>query len=94
MGTASKVASVIFRLGALVCAVIVLAIISRFLYLVNLGNGTTNGKLVYAEVIAALSITIAILLMPPLTYSFYAFPLDLIMFICWIVAFGLLANVG
>lgn len=93
MGTSSKIASVIFRLGELVCAAIVLGIIGRFLYVVNLGNGSVNGKLVYAEVIAALSIAFAILLMPPLTYSFYFFPLDLIMFICWIVAFGLLANV-
>ena len=93
MGTASKITSVIFRIGELVCATIVLGIISRFLYLVDLGNGPTNGKVVYAEVIAALSIAFAILLMPPFPCSFYFFPLDLIMFICWMVAFGLLANV-
>jgi len=93
MGTASKITSVIFRLGALICAAIVLGIISRLFYVVDQGNGPVNGKLVYTEVIAGLSIAFAILLMPPLAYSFYLFPLDFIMFICWMVAFGLLANV-
>jgi len=93
MGTPSKTASVISRLGALFCAGIVLGIISRFFRVVDLGNGPINGRLVYAEVIAAMSIAFAIILLPPLTYSFYFFPFDLIMFICWMVAFGLLANV-
>ena len=89
MGTASKVVSVICRLGELVCASIVLGILSRFIHVTLLGNGSIEGRLVYTEVWAALSIAFSVLLMPPFMYSFYAFPLDLIMFVGWMVAFGL-----
>jgi len=92
MGTASKVLLVLFRLADLICAAIVLGFLSRFLYLVHLGNGPVASKIVYAEVWAALSIAFAIILIVPLDYSFYAFPLDLIMFIGWMTAYGLLYN--
>jgi hypothetical protein len=93
MGKASKVISVLLRFGELACATIVLGLMSRFFYLVDLGDGPFQGRLIYAEVIAALSVFFSIVLMPPFTYSFYAFPLDFILFICNIVAFGLLADV-
>jgi len=92
MGTASKVVSVVFRLGELTCAAIVLGVLSHFVYVVDLGHGHIESKIIYAEVWAALSLTFSIILIPPLKYSFYAFPLDLIMFIGWMVAFGLLCN--
>lgn len=94
MGTASKVISVVFRLGELVCSVIVTALLGRFLYFLNLGNGHANGRLVYAQVISCLGIVFSIILLPPIKYSFYAFPIDAILFVCWIVAFGLLADVS
>ncbi|ORX94360.1 hypothetical protein BCR34DRAFT_225620 [Clohesyomyces aquaticus] len=92
MGTGSKVASVILRLGELCCAAIVTAILNRFFYLVNLGNGWYHGRLIYAEVIAILGIVVSIILLPPLKYSFYAWPIDVIVFVAWLVAFSLLAN--
>jgi len=72
----------------------VLGILGRFFHVLHLGRGPSDGRLVYTEVIAGISIAFSILLFPPLTYSFYAFPLDLAIFICWMVAFGLLDNVG
>jgi hypothetical protein len=93
MATASKVFSVIFRLGELVSAVIVLAIVGRFLYLLNLGHGSDESRIIYAEVMAAISTLFSILLAIPAMYSFYAFPLDFALFVCWIVCFGLLASV-
>lgn len=94
MGTASKVISVLLRIFELCCAGIVLGILGHFFHVLHLGNGSADGRLVYAEVIAGLSVAFSILLVPPLTYSFYAFPLDLAIFICWMVAFGLLDNVS
>jgi len=94
MGSASKAISIVFRIGELISASIVLGIMSRFIYLVNLGHADTNSRLIYAEVIAGISIAASILLMPPLLYSFWAFPLDCALFICWMVAFGLLANLS
>lgn len=94
MGTGSKVVSVFFRLGEICSAIIVVALLGRFFYLEHLGNASTNGRLVYAQVISALEIVAAILLIIPAPYSFYAFPVDIFFFICSIVAFALLADVG
>lgn len=94
MGTASKVISVAFRLGELICSVIVTALLGRFFIHLHHGHGHADDRLIYAQVISCLGIVISILLFPPLKYSFYAFPLDAILFICWIVAFGLLADVS
>lgn len=89
MGAASKAASVILRASELICAAIVLGIISYFIRNVHQGNGDVNGKIIYTEVWAAISIAFSIALILPFMYSFYAFPLDLIMFVGWMVAFGL-----
>jgi hypothetical protein len=94
MGTASKVVSVTFRIGELICACVVLGIISRFLYLLDLTNGHVDSKIIYAEVIAGISVAASVILLPPFLYSFWAFPLDCAIFICWMVAFGLLDNVS
>jgi len=94
MGTASKVTSVVFRLGAFISAAIVLGIVSRFLHLVGLNNGPNNGRVIYTEVLAAISVVFSLLLMPPFKYSFFAFPLDFIIFVMWMVSFGLLVNVS
>jgi hypothetical protein len=94
MGTGSKIASVLFRFGALCSAVIVVALLGRFFYLLDLANASANSRLIYAEVISALEIFFSILLIVPAKYSFYAFPIDIAFFICSLVAFGLLADVS
>jgi hypothetical protein len=95
MGTGSKVFSVILRLGELCSSVIVAALLGRFFYLFHLGpDGSLNGRLIYAQVISCLAIIFSIILIPPFKYSFYAWPLDIILFIGFIVAFGLLAEVS
>ncbi|KAJ4392717.1 hypothetical protein N0V91_011295 [Didymella pomorum] len=94
MGTGSKIASVLFRCGALCSAIIVVALLGRFFYLLNLANASANGRLIYAEVISVLEIIFSVLLIVPARYSFYAFPIDVVFFICSIVAFGLLADLN
>src|ERR1700761_616784 len=94
MGTASKVVSTIFRFGELASACVVAGVLGRFLYELSFAHVGAASRIVYAEVLAGLSITFSIVFMPPLLYSFYAFPLDFIMFVMWMVCFGLLANVS
>ena len=91
---ASQVISVLFRIGECICAIIVTALLGRFFYLLDLAGASADGRLVYAAVIAGLCIILSLFLMLPLKYSFYAFPLDGIIFICTMTAFGLLANVS
>jgi len=92
MGTGSKVFSCLLRFGELCSAVIVTALLARFFYVLDDAplNGSVEGRLIYAQVISCLEIICSILLFPPLKYSFYAWPLDILFFICSIVAFGLL----
>ncbi|EKG15329.1 hypothetical protein MPH_07457 [Macrophomina phaseolina MS6] len=95
MGTGTKAFSVILRLGELSSAAIVVGLLGRFFYLLHLApHESAEGRLIYAEVISCLQIIFSILLLPPLKYSFYAWPLDATLFICSIVAFGLLADLN
>lgn len=94
MGTASKVCSMIFRCGELVSACIVAGLLGRYLYFLNVADGNASSRLIYTEVMAGISIILSIILLFPLKFTFYCFPLDFILFICWMVAFGLLYNVS
>jgi len=90
MGSASKVFSVILRLGELACAVIIVGLLGRFLAMVYDANAYTDSRIVYTMVIASIALALSIILMPPFTYSFMAFPIDFIFFILFLVAFCLL----
>jgi len=90
MGATSQVLSVIHRLGELVCSTVVLAVLGRFFFFIDLANTGANGRLIYACVVASISLLISILFMPPLKYSFFGFPFDFVLFVMWLVAFCLL----
>ncbi|KFZ25195.1 hypothetical protein V502_00327 [Pseudogymnoascus sp. VKM F-4520 (FW-2644)] len=92
MGSGSRAISVVFRLMQLVPAAVVAGTLGHYLHNIHEAGVGSNGRVVYAIAIAGISIFFALVLMPPLTYSFYAFPLDFAIFVCWMVAFGLLVN--
>ena len=94
MVKASQVISVLLRIGECICAIIVIALLGRFFYELGRAGAYADGRLVYAAVIAGICIFLSLLLIAPLKYSFYAFPLDGIIFVCTMVSFGLLANVS
>ncbi|MBE3048832.1 hypothetical protein IMZ48_41310, partial [Candidatus Bathyarchaeota archaeon] len=52
------------------------------------------GRFVYTEIIAALTILVALLWLIPFSWSFEHWPFDFFMSVCWFVAFGLLVNVS
>jgi hypothetical protein len=93
MGTASKIISVIFRVGELISAAIVVGILGRYLDILDDANVDENSRIIYSVCIGAISLFFSMVLMPPLNYSFWACPLDFALFICWMVAFGLQFNV-
>merc|ERR1712000_28766 len=51
-GIFHRVAYFLLRMSELICAVIVLAILARFTYLVGIGRVSVDGKIVYALVVA------------------------------------------
>ncbi|KAM0708840.1 hypothetical protein Q7P35_005493 [Cladosporium inversicolor] len=90
--TASKVVNVVVRFFQLCSDAIILGIVGWVLHRINIGNGPNNSRLIYVEVLAAMSLVVSIVLLIPFKFVFKAWPLDIILFIMWVVAFGLLAD--
>ncbi|KAK1749785.1 hypothetical protein QBC47DRAFT_354510 [Echria macrotheca] len=87
-GTASRALSVLLRLGELASGAIVLGLLGRLFYLLdNAGVSDPSARLVYAVVIASLTILASLVLLPPLAYSFWLFPVDWFFFAAWLAAF-------
>ncbi|KAJ9165419.1 hypothetical protein NKR19_g419 [Coniochaeta hoffmannii] len=90
MGAASMTVSVILRLGEFVSSVILLGIVGRFLAITGDAHTSADSRLIYAIVVASMGLVFSMVLIPPFTYSFMAFPLDFIMFVLALVSFILL----
>ncbi|KAM7196915.1 hypothetical protein V8F20_006882 [Naviculisporaceae sp. PSN 640] len=92
MGTTSKVCHVILRVWELICSVIVLGLVAHFVHILNDAGVSNDSRVVYTLVLASISTLYTLVFMPPLHYAFLAFPADFVLFVAWMVAFGLLAN--
>lgn len=92
-GSAHKVLSIILRLGQICCASIVIGILARFSYLLTIEQVHEDGRLVYAMVVAGMSIIYSFLLCPPFRNLFMSFPCDFVLFVMWLVAYCLLQTV-
>ncbi|KAH7137381.1 hypothetical protein B0J13DRAFT_639772 [Dactylonectria estremocensis] len=87
---AHKVVSVILRLTQFSSAVIVLGILSRFCYVISIAQAHADGRVIYAMVVAGISIVFTIPFCLPFDTLFLAFPFDLVLWVMWLVAFCLL----
>jgi hypothetical protein len=90
MGAASKVFSVILRAGELACSLIVLGIAGHLLWQLGRANTYADARLILTIVVASVSTAVSVICMVPFTFSFFAFPLDFILFAMWLVTFILL----
>lgn len=94
MGGASKVVLVALRVWQLICSVIVLGILARFLNLLFQAGAERDGRVVYGIIVASISSFFALVFIAPFMYSFLAFPFDFVMFVTWLVLFCLLITVS
>lgn len=94
MGSTSKVCHVILRMWELVCSVVVLGIVAHFVDRLNDADVSNDSRVVYTLVVACISTAFCLIFVAPLHYAFLAFPADFCLFVIWMVAFGLLANVS
>ncbi|KAK4245987.1 hypothetical protein C7999DRAFT_42523 [Corynascus novoguineensis] len=92
MGAASRVTLVAVRVWQIICAVVVLAILARFVHSVADAGVASDGRIIYGIVVASLTILFSIIFVAPFMYSFRAFPADLALFVMWLVLFSLLAT--
>lgn len=54
----------------------------------------SQARFIYTEVVAALSILLALVWLFPFSGTFFFWPIDFLISIAWFVAFGLLVDVG
>lgn len=94
MPAMARIAYLSLRVGELAFAATVAGLIGQYLHQVDEANGHPGKRFVYTEVIAGLSILLALIWLLPFTAGFIHYPVDFVMFILWIVAFGLLVNVS
>ncbi|KAK0630516.1 hypothetical protein B0T17DRAFT_590006 [Bombardia bombarda] len=90
MGAFSRVVLVLLRVWELICSVIVLGILGRFLHLADMAGALKDSRMIYTIVIASISAIYSILFILPFIYAFLGFPVDLLLFVAWLVAFCLL----
>ncbi|KAK4643941.1 hypothetical protein QC761_0047500 [Podospora bellae-mahoneyi] len=93
MGATSRVLLVLCRLGELVCGAVVLGLLGQAFSLINdAGVLEPEGRLIYTAVVASLTMIDSLIFIVPFAYSYWSFLLDFILFVLWIVAFGLLES--
>ncbi|EFR01454.1 integral membrane protein [Nannizzia gypsea CBS 118893] len=94
MPAASRIAAPIFRFGEIVFGAVVAGIIGSYLHSISRSaiRGFPEGRWIYTEVIAGVSILLGLLWFIPTSFSFMAWPMDFILSMAWFVSFGLQVN--
>ncbi|KAA8909775.1 membrane-associating domain-containing protein [Sphaerosporella brunnea] len=92
MAIAPRLLSVFLRAGELICAVIVAGIIGHYIHVQDMNGWWPGDRFIYTEVVAALSMLTALILLVPFTWALTPLPWDFVMFLLWIVSFGLLCD--
>lgn len=88
----AELCSIILRLAELVFAAIVAGLNGNYLHSVEGVDAWDIKRFIYTEVVAGLSILLAIIWLIPFSSSFIHWPADLILSVCWFVSFGLLVE--
>lgn len=80
------------RVGELAFAAVVAGLTGDYLHRTRGASDWSRKRFIYTEVVAVLSILISILWILPFAGAFVHWPIDVILFVLWIVAFGLLVD--
>lgn len=89
---ADDLISMLLRIGELAFAAVVAGLTGEYLHSVRGSPAWTKKRFIYTEVIAAVSILVSLLWLLPFTATFIHWPVDFLLFVAWIVAFGLLVD--
>jgi hypothetical protein len=84
--------SMILRLAELAFAAIVAGLTGNYLHSVEGSSTWDQGRFIYTEVVAGLSIILSIIWLFPFSGSFIHWPADLLISVMWWVSFGLMVN--
>jgi len=92
MPVITRLVSVIFRVGEVAFAAVVAGVIGSYLHDFDSSQGTPEGRWIYTEVIAGISILLALLWLIPFSGGFISWPFDFLISMAWFAAFGVLVN--
>jgi len=84
--------SMVLRIGELAFAAVVAGLTGEYLHSIRHTSGGDKGRFIYTEVIAALSILLALLWLLPFSGTFIHWPIDFLLFAAWMISFGLMVN--
>ncbi|EXJ92310.1 hypothetical protein A1O3_00860 [Capronia epimyces CBS 606.96] len=92
MPVISRLLSIALRVGEIAFAAVVAGIVGSYLHDYRSGSGLPLARFIYIEVVAGLSILLALLWLLPFASGFFHWPIDLILSFAWFAGFGLLVN--
>ncbi len=84
--------SIILRLAEMAFAAIVAGINGHYLHTLHNADSKPLWRFIYTEVVAGISILLAIVWLIPFSGSFIHWPADFIISVTWFVAFGVLVD--
>jgi hypothetical protein len=86
--------SLCLRIGELAFSAVVAGLTGEYLHHTKGTSAWNKKRFIYTEVIAAIGILFSLLFLLPFAGSFIHWPVDFLLFVGFIVAFGLLAHVS
>ncbi|KAL2436925.1 hypothetical protein ABEF95_015463 [Exophiala dermatitidis] len=92
MPVISRILSIALRGGQLAFAAVVAGIVGSYLHGYRHGSGLPLARFIYIEIVAAISILLALLWLLPFSAGFIHWPVDLLLSFAWFAAFALLVN--
>ncbi len=90
----TSLVSIILRVAELVFATIVAGINGYYLHAVRHTSSWSQGRFIYAEVVAGIAIFFSLIWLIPFSGSFIHWPVDFLISVTWFIAFGLLVSVS
>jgi len=88
----SDILSLALRIGELAFSATVAGLTGEYLHAAKHQSAWSKKRFIYTEVVAAIGILFSLLFLLPFAASFIHWPIDFVLFILFMVAFGLLAN--
>jgi len=89
---AEDLLSLCLRIGELAFTAVVAGLTGQYLHANKHESAWSKKRFIYTEVVAAIGILFSLLFLLPFASSFIHWPMDFVLFILFMVAFGLLAN--
>jgi len=92
MPVISRLVSICLRTGELAFAAVVAGIIGSYLHSHDASHSWPGARFIYTEVVAGVSILLALLWLLPFAGGFIHWPADVFLSLAWFAVFGLLVD--